>query len=76
MVRLRTRLDFEVYAHDLVWRAFSLKDGALAKLGELKVSRPAEFNSGSDEDAVDLEARSPLELEEEIDQPGIGGASA
>lgn len=72
----RRRLDFEIYAYDLVWGTLASEYGALAKLGELKVSRSAEFNSGSDEDAIDLQARSPLELEEQIDQPGIGGASA
>jgi len=70
------RLDFEVYAYDLVWGPLSSKDGALAKLGELQVRRPAEFNPGGDENAVNLQARSPLELEEEIDQSGIAGASA
>jgi len=70
------RLNFKIYAYDLVWGTLSSEYGALAKLSELKVSRPAEFNPGSDEDAVDFQARSPLELEEQIDQPGIGGASA
>lgn len=69
-------LYFEVDADDFVGGPFAAKYGALAELSKLMVSGAAEFDAGGDEDAVDFEARAALELEEQVDESRVGGATS
>lgn len=75
-LRQRRGLNLEIHAHNLVRRTLPTKYGALAKLRELQVGRSAQFHAGSDKDAVDLQARSPLEFKEQVYQAGISRAAA
>jgi hypothetical protein len=72
----RECLHLEIDADNLFSAVLVSPAGALAKLGEPQMGSLAQLKSRRDENAVNLKTGAPLEFEEDIDQSGIGGASA
>ena len=69
-------MDFEIHACDFCPALALATAGALAKFGESDVTRLAQFKTGRNEHAVDIEACLPFKFEEEIHQPCVTGAAA
>lgn len=73
---LREGLDFEVDAGDLSAAILLMAAGTLAKLGKADVAGLAEFETGGDEDAVDVNAGLAFEFKEHVDGSGVICATA
>lgn len=72
----RQGLDFQVHAGDLSGAVAALVSRALAQLGKADVPGLAELDSSGNENAVDIDAGLALELKEQVDGAGVGGAAA
>ena len=72
----RECLHLEIDADDLLSAARVGQPGALAELGEAQMGCVAQFQSRCDQNAVNFKARAPFEFEEDVDQSGIGRATA
>ena len=70
------RLDLQINAHDLLAAIFPDHPRALAKFRKTNVRTLTQFNAGSYENAVNLEARLPLKFKQNVDQAFIAGTAA
>lgn len=69
-------LDFQVYAGDFRSAVASLIARALAQFSETDMPGLAELDSGGNQKAVDLNARTPLEFKEHVNHSVVAGTAA
>jgi hypothetical protein len=72
----RRRLNLEIDAHNLLLAFFPNHPRTLAQFRKADVRTLAEFKTRRNQDAVDLQARPPFKLKENIDQARVTRAPA